>query len=199
MSPGFAPSRRMGSTAVPSTVMLSVRIGARVVSPPMIGALAAAHASPTPCSTSSSAVSQLAGAPSAMSTPSGSAPMAARSESAAMAARHPISSGVIHARLKCTSSVVVSVLTTRRVPPGTSRMAASSPMPCARVPHCRTQRAIDANSRPGPRVTGVDGETVIGWARAGVATAHSAAVARPRYHRRYPASSARVQPATYPS
>src|SRR6266576_5856666 len=95
----------------------------------------------------------IGGIPSEASTPSGLAPAAARSESAAPAARNPISLKLSQSVRKWTFSSEVSMLTARVAAPNgisaqSSPSSDTSPATsaiCARIPRTRS------NSLPGPR------------------------------------------------
>ena len=86
-------------------------------------------AAPTPAITwSSSASAATPGMVTAQRRPIGSAPSAARSESAAAVERHPTSSGPIQSRRKCTPSTLTSVLNAMYSSPSRTRPQ-SSPRP----------------------------------------------------------------------
>ena len=150
-SPGCAPFRVTGRAARPTTVTASATDGPRARSPPSTVPPTAATASPAPRMSSVTSVSLISpGTVSATRTPIGSAPSAARSDSAAAVARHPISSSRSQRRRKCTSSTLTSVLSTRRWADGPIT-AQSSPKAVACRPSARSMARTRSNSRPGPR------------------------------------------------
>src|SRR5512140_363995 len=100
VSPMRALLRRSGADVLPSTVSARVSSLAPVMSPPRTRVYARSSASPTPSPSSATTSSHDLGRPIASSTPSGAAAIAARSLSAAIVARYPISCGVSHARSK---------------------------------------------------------------------------------------------------
>src|SRR5207245_791362 len=113
-SPTFAPTRRTGRSAVPSTHTSTRYFSARTRSPPRTLAPTLWAAAPTPVmiSTAASSLSvvrfPLSGTPSETRAPSGVAPSAARSDSAAAAARQPISGKLSQSVRKWTSSRLAS-------------------------------------------------------------------------------------------
>src|SRR6266545_5883190 len=99
-SPSRAPARRTGRCTLPSTHTSTTYFSERTRSPPSTLAPTLCTAAPTPAMISTAGSTfpvarfSFPGIPSETSTPIGSAPSAARSESAAAAARQPISSKV---------------------------------------------------------------------------------------------------------